>query len=105
MKRTMLLLACLLLCAAAAGTWAVVHRERSAAPASAAQKSADTLAALPAASGNSLADKAIALWTAKAREGASNDKAWTGLGDSLMQKARETADAAYYGHAERAYEK
>jgi tetratricopeptide (TPR) repeat protein len=34
-----------------------------------------------------------------------SDTAWVNLGDAFMQKARETADSAYYARAEHAYRK
>ena len=52
--------------------------------------------ALLAPSGNSLSDQMIAKWTALVQKNAKDDMAWTNLGDSYMQKARETADVTYY---------
>jgi tetratricopeptide (TPR) repeat protein len=63
----------------------------------------DVLAALPRAAGTSAADRAVAKWSERVRQSPSDEGAWAALGDALMQKARETADASYYGHAERAF--
>src|SRR5262245_54099823 len=61
------------------------------------------LDAIPQAGGESAADRAIARWARRLRLRPGDDGAWAELGDALMQKARETADASYYGHAERVY--
>jgi tetratricopeptide (TPR) repeat protein len=54
--------------------------------------------------GRSPTDQAVADWAARLRQSPRNDRAWTGLGDALMQKARETLDAAYYGRADTAFQ-
>ncbi len=50
-------------------------------------------------------DQTIERLSAKTREGRPDRAAWTALGDAFMQKARETADASYYGRAEQAFER
>ena len=50
-------------------------------------------------------DQAIAKDTLATQKTPGNTKAWTDLGDALMQKARETADLSYYGLAETDYKK
>ncbi len=45
----------------------------------------------------------IGKWIVLVRQNDKDDMAWTNLGDSYMQKARETADVTYYNHAEKAY--
>lgn len=50
-------------------------------------------------------DQAIARWSDRTSRAAHEPGAWTSLGDAFMQKARETADAAYYRRAEAAYQK
>lgn len=61
------------------------------------------LAALPAGRGPADADKVVARLSARLEASPDDAELWAGLGDALMQKARETADAGYYTHAERAY--
>src|SRR5262245_24368615 len=48
-------------------------------------------------------DQTIDRLTAKTRRERQDHAAWTALGDAFMQKARETADASYYGRAEQAF--
>ena len=50
-------------------------------------------------------DHTIDRLTAKTRAQRQDRAAWTALGDAFMQKARETADASYYGRAEQAFER
>jgi len=50
-------------------------------------------------------DQTIERLTARTREHRQDRAAWTALGDAFMQKARETADASYYGRAEQAFER
>ena len=112
--------ACLLLVGAAVGTWAISHERAGASPKDAhsaamnaapekANEKADAkqnaLPSLPTPSGNTLSDQMIGKWTALVQKNAKDDMAWTNLGDSYMQKARETADVTYYGHAEKAYQR
>jgi tetratricopeptide (TPR) repeat protein len=49
-------------------------------------------------------DQTIEQLTTKTRQQRQDRAAWTALGDAFMQKARETADASYYGRAEQAFE-
>jgi len=48
-------------------------------------------------------DQTIDRLTSKTRREGQDRAAWTALGDAFMQKARETADAGYYGRAEEAF--
>lgn len=48
-------------------------------------------------------DKEMAKWFAKAKANSGDSVSWVNLGDTLMQKARETANPAYYDHAEQVY--
>ena len=109
-------LLCLLLSGATVGTWAVTHHKPQVTATSASLKDAvvvpkNTIASqiapftLPVPTGNTLSDQMIAKWVAVARKSDKDDMAWTNLGDSYMQKARETADVTYYAHAEQAYQK
>ena len=50
-------------------------------------------------------DQAIAKQTLATQKTPRNTKAWTDLGNALMQKARETADLSYYSLAEADYKK
>lgn len=50
-------------------------------------------------------DQAIARWTARVKQTSQDDSAWVHLGNALMQKARETSDASYYGRAEPVFQK
>lgn len=61
------------------------------------------LAGIPAPAAPSATDAAVTRWSEQARRTPTAPQVWVQLGDALMQKARETADAAYYTHAERAY--
>ncbi len=62
-----------------------------------------TLAAIPAMPARTAADHGIAKWTGLIRKTPSDDKLWVRLGDTLMQKPRETADPRYYECAEQTY--
>jgi len=50
-------------------------------------------------------DQAIIKYTKAAEQNPQKPNNWTDLGNALMQKARETADLSYYGHAEIVYRK
>jgi len=63
-----------------------------------------TLAAIPTPPARTAADHGIAKWAGLLRQDAHDDKVWVRLGDTLMQKPRETADPHYYGYAEQAYQ-
>ena len=97
-------LVCLALCVTMAGAWALRHKAAPPRPATPSAAS-DALASLPAPDGGgTLTDKTITQWAAAARADPRNPLDWNNLGGALMQKARETADASYYTHAERAYQ-
>lgn len=109
-------LAFLLLTGVAAGTWAIGRGKTSAAPQNAntqnaavksiaANAGADEASAPFIPSGNSLSDQMIIKWATLARKDPKDDAAWGNLGDSYMQKARETADVTYYAHAEKSYQR
>ena len=108
--------ACLLLAGGAVGTWAISHDRAGASPKDAhsatvnaapggADGKHDVLSSLPKPSGNSLSDQMIGKWIGVVQKNAKDDMAWANLGDSYMQKARETADVTYYAHAEKAYQR
>src|SRR5262245_63933873 len=80
----------------AAGVGRAGWRARQSAPEAA-------LGAIPPPARATLADQEIARWREAARRQPRNADAWVNLGDALMQKARETSDESYYGHAERVY--
>ena len=61
------------------------------------------MASAPKSGGDSPTDKEIAKWQEKVKADATNKRAMVNLGDALMQKGRETADASYYGLAENSY--
>jgi tetratricopeptide (TPR) repeat protein len=65
----------------------------------------ETIAAIPSAPSASAVDREVERWKAQAQQKPEDDGAWANLGDALMQKARETADASYYTHADRAYDR
>ena len=58
-----------------------------------------------AAARRSAIDEAISQWSQRTTVAAHEPDAWTSLGDAFMQKARETADPAYFRRAEAAYQK
>jgi tetratricopeptide (TPR) repeat protein len=99
-----ILLACLALCLVTTGIWAV-WRERAKEISSAAPTSADVLAAIPQKTDGLPTDQAIVRWTERVKQASRNDSAWVHLGDALMQKARETADASYYSRAGSVFQK
>jgi len=76
----------------------------STAPSAPALPTADAaLAAIPAPPAKTASDRRIARWVGMLRRNPSDDKLWVQLGDTLMQKPRETADPRYYGYAEQVY--
>lgn len=106
---TLVLILCL-----AAGMWALrrpapplgaAARPFVSALASPASAQADVPAADASAAGRARLDQAITKYTHNAEQNPSDSKAWIDLGNALMQKARETADLSYYGHAEAVYRK
>ena len=82
-------------------TGAVAQNTASTAPALPAANV--TLASIPASSTHTAADHGIAKWEAQLKQNPSDDKVWVCLGDTLMQKPRETADPRYYACAEQVY--
>ena len=109
-------LLCLLLSGAAVATWAVTHHQpqniatntslnNAATVSGSAIAAPNTPPALIIPTGNTLSDQMIAKWVAVVRKSEKDDMAWANLGDSYMQKARETADVTYYAHAEKAYQR
>ncbi len=101
-------LVCATLCLTMAGAWALRHNTSKTGTAprlpSSLNTSSDVLTSLPTPDGGgTLTDKTIAQWSALARKEPDKPLNWNNLGAALMQKARETADATYYTHAERAY--
>lgn len=105
---------CLMLLTAA-GTWGLQRHLAGAGAEAAApdrptegnsdEPAAAVLADLPPAGGRSASDRAVTGATGRVQRNEADEAAWADLGDALMQKARETADADYYRHAERAYRK
>jgi tetratricopeptide (TPR) repeat protein len=90
-------------CALAGGIWwSQTAKPRAEAKAAASQSQA--LLTLPAG-GASQTDQQISKWQNLIRLNPKDPLGWVSLGDVLMQKGRETADASYYTHAERAYTK
>ena len=73
----------------------------------AASSAASPSVAPPAApeAGHALLDRAIAKDTRATGKNPRDTKAWVDLGNALMQKARETADLSYYGHAEAVFKR
>ena len=53
----------------------------------------------------SASDRDIDKWAAQAKKKPRETTSWVRLGDSFMQKARETADLSFYGKAEGCYAK
>ncbi len=103
------LLFCLLPCALALAGCASHHDAADAPSASnttaPALPAADvTLAAIPVSSTHTAADHGIAKWAGLLKQNPSDDKVWVRLGDTLMQKPRETADPRYYACAEQVYQ-
>ncbi len=101
----------IVLCLALAGGAAVLFKRfqqppATASPASAAAgpTAAETLARVPAQTGDSLTDQAIEKARARAQQAPQNSLGWVTLGDCLMQKARDVADESFYDPAEAAYE-
>ena len=66
---------------------------------------ADPLKDIPVPTGTNPTDKAIAKAITEAGKKPDSAKNWVYLGDVLMQKIRETADARYYNYAENSYNK
>jgi len=94
-----------------AGVWALRRPSRllgAAVPAPAASiapAALPSVAAPVADDGGAKLDQAITKYTLAAEKTPKAPNNWTDLGNALMQKARETADLSYYGHAETVYRK
>ncbi len=63
-----------------------------------------TLASIPTSPMHTAADHGIAKWASALKQNPGDDKIWVRLGDTLMQKPRETADPRYYACAEKVYQ-
>lgn len=63
-----------------------------------------TLASIPASTTHTASDHSIAKWAGELKQNPGDDKVWVRLGDTLMQKPRETADPRYYASAEQVYQ-
>lgn len=95
-----------------AGCWGVWRLRVGAATPAPASRSASpvttpdaTLAAITTPLRASASDREIDKWAALAKKRPGETTSWVRLGDSFMQKARETADLSYYGKAEGCYAK
>ena len=62
-----------------------------------------TLDAIPTPPALTAADHGIAKWAGMLRRNPNDDKIWVRLGDTLMQKPRETSNPHYYSCAEQVY--
>lgn len=80
----------------------VFWRER--AGATAFRSATDLIAALPR-SAASPTDTVVANLAEKLTRDPQDEDSWTDMGDALMQKARETMDLRYYGHAQMAFQR
>lgn len=101
---TKILIVWLAVCLTATGVWA--FRRAKDAPVRTKPVGANTtLSAFSVRKGDTATDKEIEKWSARVRQNERDDKAWVALGDALMQKARETSDAANYSAAEKTYTK
>ena len=94
----------LLVCLAAGAGCRSAHAPAAHPALSSAAVQADAPAAAPEA-GHVLLDQAISKDTRATGQNPKDTKAWVDLGNALMQKARETADLSYYGHAEAVFKK
>jgi len=97
-----IVMAGLAVCLATAGAFAVRGKR---AAAKSAPSASEVLAALPNVTKPTASDREVTKWAEKARQNPRETLSWANLGDALMQKARETGDVSYYGHAEAAYRK
>lgn len=108
--RRLLVIVLLLLCLTA-GVWALrrpapQRGAATSAPAMPLAQAAPPPAAAPLqGDGAAKLDQAITKYTLAAEKTPQATANWTDLGNALMQKARETADLSYYGHAETVYQK
>jgi tetratricopeptide (TPR) repeat protein len=90
------------LCLVGLGAWAL-SRHAANMPPTTAQAATSVVKEIEAVPALSKSDHEIATLAANARLTPHNAVVWAKLGDALMQKARETADASYYTRAEKAY--
>ena len=98
----------LLIVCLTAGVWALRRPARllgAAAPMPAAPVNLPVSDAPAADNGSAKLDQVIVKYTNAAEKSPRKPSNWTDLGNALMQKARETADLSYYGHAETVYKK
>ncbi len=107
--RRSLFIALLVFCLAA-GVWALRRPARlphaATAPAAPLVQAAAPPADTPARDdGAAKLDQVVVKYTNAAARNPQKPSLWTDLGNALMQKARETADLSYYGHAETVYRK
>ncbi len=103
--KRLFLIAFLLVCLAA-GVWALRRPARLLGAAVPLPAVSVAQAAPPIADdGGAKLDRAITKYTLAAQKSPKATNNWTDLGNALMQKARETADLSYYGHAETVYRK
>ena len=98
------------ICLAAGGAWTLSRKSQATAATSVPSVSntkavVDPLKDIPVPTGNTPTDKAIAKGIAQARAKPDSDKNWVSLGDTLMQRVRETSDFRYYSYAEGAFNK
>jgi tetratricopeptide (TPR) repeat protein len=102
-----LLLGCVALGLGMSTIWAARRAQpiRDAKPVIVTPSSSTAMAPLAQNGAGSYTDHEVETWTGKLKANPTDVAAWNGLGDALMQKARETGDAAYYGRAEQAYRK
>lgn len=99
-----IVLALLLLCLAAGAGCRSARAPSARLVAVPAAAQADTPVAAPEV-GHALLDQAISKGARTTSQNPKDVKAWVDLGNALMQKARETADLSYYGHAEAVFKK
>jgi len=64
-----------------------------------------TMRALPVAAQRATTDNHIAYYQQLLQRNPQNPRAYFGLGDALIRKARETGDPSYFGRAEEALKK
>ena len=95
-----------------AGFWGVRRLRASAATPAPPGRSASlvtmpdaTLTVISTPTRASASDREIEKWAALAKQKPNEPNGWVRLGDSYMQKARETADSGYYSLAQGCYEK
>ncbi len=105
MRRPLLIVLPLLLACLAAGAGCHSGHAPARPVASLAAAQADASAADTSAGGHARLDQAITKDTRATEQNPRDSRAWIDLGNALMQKARETADLSYYGHAEAVYRK